>query len=137
MENLFSIVISFAIYSEEAIVMANLRKRVAACDLKPKRVTTNDARCNEPDDDFDDRPLLSKVRLVFSIFVSPTWHSNKNTIVKQQQQQQKLLDKLTRSGARIKDKFIQLFISHLYHRFYMVDEYNCKYHTKHLETISS
>lgn len=71
MENLFSIVISFAIYSEEAIVMANLRKRVAACDLEPKRVTTNDARCNEPDDDFDDRPLLSKVRLVFSIFLPP------------------------------------------------------------------
>lgn len=64
-QNLYSTVISFAIYSEEAIVMANLRKRVAACDLERKRVTTNDARSNEPNDDFDDRPLLSKVRLAF------------------------------------------------------------------------
>lgn len=46
--------------------MANLRKRVAACDLERKRVThSNDARTNEPNDDLnDDRPLLSKVRCI-------------------------------------------------------------------------
>lgn len=55
----------FDAYSEEAIVMANLRKRVAACDLERKRVTRSDARSNEPNEDFDDGPLLLKVRLAF------------------------------------------------------------------------
>lgn len=50
------------ICSEEAIVMANLRKRVAACDLE-RRPAVNDTRTNEANqDELDNRPLLSKVR---------------------------------------------------------------------------
>lgn len=50
------------ICSEEAMVMANLRKRVAACDLERRR-PVSDARTNEPNqDELDNRPLLSKVR---------------------------------------------------------------------------
>lgn len=47
------------------MVMANLRKRVAACDLERKRPVSDasDARSNEPtQDELDNRPLLSKVR---------------------------------------------------------------------------
>lgn len=46
------------------MVMANLRKRVAACDLERKRpVSDASDRTNEPtQDELDNRPLLSKVR---------------------------------------------------------------------------
>lgn len=58
--------------------MANLRKRVAACDLEPKKRTPNDTKPNDtkPNDtrsndsqaeDTDDRPLLSKVDKYFFI----------------------------------------------------------------------
>lgn len=67
--------------------MANLRKRVAACDLEPKKRTPDDTRPNDtkpndtkPNDtrsndsqaeDTDDRPLLSKVdKYFFFIFVT-------------------------------------------------------------------
>lgn len=47
---------------EEAIVMANLRKRVAACDLTRKRPTPEDQNANEPENELlDNRPLLPKV----------------------------------------------------------------------------
>lgn len=47
---------------EEAIVMANLRKRVAACDLTRKRPTPEDQNANEPESEqLDNRPLLPKV----------------------------------------------------------------------------
>lgn len=51
------------IYSEEAIVMANLRKRVAACDLERRRPLSDASRTTESNqDELDNRPLLSKVR---------------------------------------------------------------------------
>ncbi|XP_031630473.1 protein PRY1-like isoform X2 [Contarinia nasturtii] len=49
---------------EEAIVMANLRKRVAACDLERRRpvsAVSDASRTSEPNqDELDNRPLLSK-----------------------------------------------------------------------------
>lgn len=43
--------------------MANLRKRVAACDLERRRPLSGESLPGEPNlDDLDDRPLLSKVR---------------------------------------------------------------------------
>lgn len=50
-------------HREEAIVMANLRKRVAACDLEPvRRPVSGDSLPGEPNlDDLDNRPLISKV----------------------------------------------------------------------------
>lgn len=39
--------ISFSIYREEEIVMANLRKKVPACELTPRRKKRNVARNNE------------------------------------------------------------------------------------------
>lgn len=42
--------------------MANLRKRVAACDLTRKRPTPEDQNANEPESEqLDNRPLLPKV----------------------------------------------------------------------------
>lgn len=53
------------LYSEEAIVMANLRKRVAACDLERKRPTTSESETNvnetNQEPQLDNRPLLPKV----------------------------------------------------------------------------
>lgn len=52
-------------HSEEAIVMANLRKRVAACDLERKRPTTSESETNvnetNQEQQLDNRPLLPKV----------------------------------------------------------------------------
>lgn len=48
-------------FSEEAIVMANLRKRVAACDLE-RRGPSRDIGRHEPNlEEFDNQPLLTKV----------------------------------------------------------------------------
>lgn len=49
---------------EEAIAMANLRKRVAACDLERKRPTPEEIIVNDTgqQDQLDNRPLLPKVR---------------------------------------------------------------------------
>lgn len=42
--------------------MANLRKRVAACDLTRNRPTTDDPNANETEQEqLDNRPLLPKV----------------------------------------------------------------------------
>lgn len=52
---------------EEAIVMANLRKRVAACDLERKRPTqkTEETRINETNQEqSDNRPLIIKVSFI-------------------------------------------------------------------------
>ena len=53
---------------EEAIVMANLRKRVAACDLTRKRATPTpeDQNANESEqtEQLDNRPLLPKVKFI-------------------------------------------------------------------------
>lgn len=47
---------------EEAVVMANLRKRVAACDLERRRPLSGDSLPSEPNlDELDNRPLLTKV----------------------------------------------------------------------------
>lgn len=44
------------------MVMANLRKRVAACDLTRKRPTPDDPNANETEQEqLDNRPLLPKV----------------------------------------------------------------------------
>lgn len=44
--------------------MANLRKRVAACDLEPSGPHP-DTRPSEPNlDDTDNKPLLTKVRTI-------------------------------------------------------------------------
>lgn len=52
-------------YREEAIVMANLRKRVAACDLERKRPTPDEQHNNTTEnghaEPLDNRPLLPKV----------------------------------------------------------------------------
>lgn len=46
--------------------MANLRKRVAACDLTRKRPTQEDQNANEPESEqLDNRPLLPKVSFVW------------------------------------------------------------------------
>lgn len=43
--------------------MANLRKRVAACDLERRRPLSGDSLPGEPNvEDLDNRPLISKVR---------------------------------------------------------------------------
>lgn len=48
--------------------MANLRKRVAACDLTRNRPSPEDPNSNEPDtEQLDNRPLLPKV---FSIKIN-------------------------------------------------------------------
>ena len=44
---IFTDSISFSIYREEEIVMANLRKKVPACELTPRRKKRNVARNNE------------------------------------------------------------------------------------------
>lgn len=42
--------------------MANLRKRVAACDLERTRPLSGDSLPGEPNlDELDNRPLISKV----------------------------------------------------------------------------
>lgn len=54
---------------EEAIVMANLRKRVAACDLTRKRPTPEDQNANELENEqLDNRPLLPKVGGMHTIY---------------------------------------------------------------------
>ncbi|KAJ6647706.1 hypothetical protein Bhyg_02929, partial [Pseudolycoriella hygida] len=45
---------------EEAMVMANLRKRVAACDLPRMKPTPEDPNANESEEQLDNRPLLPK-----------------------------------------------------------------------------
>lgn len=48
--------------------MANLRKRVAACDLTRKRPTPEEPNANEPDNEqLDNRPLLTKVIIVKNV----------------------------------------------------------------------
>lgn len=55
--------IPFCFISEEAIVMANLRKRVATCDLEKRRPLSDASGTSELNqDELDNRPLLSKVR---------------------------------------------------------------------------
>lgn len=55
--------------SEEATVMANLRKRVAACDLEKKRPLSDASRTSESNqDDLDNRPLLSKVCVLVNAY---------------------------------------------------------------------
>lgn len=65
--------------------MANLRKRVAACDLERKRPLSDASRTSESNqDELDNRPLLSKVCTCTGTFVfliafavRPTSRTNK------------------------------------------------------------
>ena len=57
------------------MVLANLRKRVAACDLTKRRVT-EDPNANDTgqiDQQLDNRPLLPKVRYIVHYFIGITF----------------------------------------------------------------